>query len=832
MKAIATSIHIPIAVALGLCSALAAWSQPAGNPPSHVPRGFVQVPERSQFNRLPPNVRKRLRLAANPGFGAVQTAAETGHVSAGDVLYSFEGNAPKGDFPYGGLIRDEDGNLYGATSGGGTGYADAGVVYKVDPRGRESVLYSFTGGADGSGPTGTLLRDRAGELYGATQSGGARGAGVVYKVSPSGRETVLYSFSGPDGDNPFAGLISDGAGNLYGITLLGGSAGAGVAFKLDPSGNETVLHSFTGGADGAYPTGALIRDSAGNLYGTANGGGNLSACGGFGCGLVFKLDSSGNETILYTFTGATDGAYPSGSVTLDTDGNLYGTTDGGGDLNACFGGGCGVVFKIDTKGNETALYAFAGTADGNFPNGGLILDGNGNLYGTTNTGGDLSGCFGAGCGVIFKVDRFGNQIVLHTFHSNPDGANPNGNLIRDTGGNLYGTAGDGGALNFGVVYKLDGAGKETMLYSFPSSPRGSTPFAGVIRGGNGELYGTAFDGGLDDSGVVYKVDAQGKETILYTFTGGADGGFPDSVIRDDEGNLYGTAGSGGDLSGCNNPYGCGLVYKLDSQGNQTVLYTFTGGSDGAYPYGSLVRDAGGNLYGTAGGGAANWGVVYKLSPAGQETVLHTFTGGLDGGLPFGSLVRDSGGNLYGTTTFGGAGTGFPAGVIFKLDPSGKETVLHNFQCYDPTNGCQPHAGLVRDDAGNFYGTTFFGGGPLDSGVVFKLDTTGKFTVLHTFACGSEVASPCGPDGGNPYDGVIRDSAGNLYGTTSAGGDASQGIAYKLDPAGNETVLHSFTGGADGGQPSSGLLDIDGYLYGTAPRGGNNGGGVIFKLPAQ
>ena len=433
--------------------------------------------------------------------------------------------------------------------------------------------------------------------------------------------------------------------------------------------------------------------------------------------------------------------------------------------------------------------------------------------------------------MVFKLDTAGNQTVLHTFESNPDGANPNGNLIRDTAGKLYGTAGGGGTLNFGVVYALDATGKETMLYSFASAPRGSTPFTGVIRSDDGDLYGAAFDGGIDDWGVVYKLDAQGKQTVLYTFTGGADGGFPGSVIRDDEGNLYGTAGNGGNLSDCNGS-GCGVVYKLDPWGNQTVLYRFTGMADGAVPYGGLVRDAAGNLYGTAGGGAANWGVVYKVSPAGQETVLYTFTGGLDGGLPFGSLVRDSAGNLYGTATFGGAGTGFPAGVIFKLDPSGHETVLHNFQCYDPTNGCQPHAGLVRDEAGNLYGTTFFGGGPLDAGVVFKLDPTGTFTVLHTFTCGAGAPSTCGADGGNPYDGVIRDSAGNLYGTTSAGGNASQGIAYKLDPAGNETVLHSFTGRADGGQPFSGLIDADGYLYGTAPRGGNNGGGVIFRLPTQ
>jgi uncharacterized repeat protein (TIGR03803 family) len=804
----------------------------------HVPQGYVPAPEQTRPNYLPPNLQNRLQLRrpAHLAAGAVQTDAAALPAPAERVLYSFEGPSPKGSLPNGGVIRDEDGNLYGTALEGGTGYADAGVVYKVSPRGGLSALYSFSGGADGSGPIGNLIRDRAGNLYGVTEGGGTGNAGVVYKLDPAGHQTVIYSFTGAaDGNNPFGGLVRDVVGNLYGTTLFGGTAGAGVVFKLDPSGAETVLHAFTGGPDGAVPVGGLTLDSADNLYGTANSGGDSSACGGSGCGVVFKLDKSGNETALYTFTGGTDGANPFGSLALDSGGNVYGATNAGGDLSACGGSGCGVVFKLDKSGNETALYAFTGGVDGSTPYNGVVRDESGNLYGTASVGGDLSTCGGAGCGLVFKVSKSGKQTVLHTFEAGADGSGPFAGVILDEAENLYGTTQGGGPVNFGVVYTLDRTGKETMVYPFPSSLAGSTPYAGVIRGDDGDLYGTTFDGGADDVGVVYRLESSGDENLLYTFTGGADGGFPDSVIRDEAGNLYGTAESGGDLSGCNGR-GCGVVYKLDPSGNQTVLYGFTGGADGSIPNGSLVRDEAGNLYGTAGGGAANWGVVYKVAPSGKETVLYTFSGGffgLDGAFPNRGLVRDAAGNLYGTTTFGGTGTGASAGVLFRVDPSGHETVLHNFQCYDPNNGCQPHAGLISDAAGNLYGTTFFGGGPLDSGVVFKLDKSGNFTVLHMFTCGSEVPAPCGPDGGNPYDGVVRDAAGNLYGTTFSGGNTSRGIAYKLDPAGNEIVLHSFTGEADGAQPFAGLfLDAAGSLYGTAPYAGKNGGGVVLKIPSH
>jgi len=233
----------------------------------------------------------------------------------------------------------------------------------------------------------------------------------VYKVNPAGNETVLYAFDGvgPNEDpNSYGPLVRDEAGNLYGTTsgLTQISYGLSVLFKVDPAGNETILHTFTGVADdvGGISFG-LIRDEAGNFYGTDYEGGLCIP----GCGVVFKVDPAGNETVLYSFTGGADGSYPLGLV-RDRAGNLYGTTYAGGNLTAseCVGFGCGVVFKLDPAGNETVLYAFTGAADGGYPGAGVVLDERGNLYGTTENGGDFGPSLCAnnyGCGVVFKLTR-------------------------------------------------------------------------------------------------------------------------------------------------------------------------------------------------------------------------------------------------------------------------------------------------------------------------------------------------------------------------------------------------------------------------------------------
>src|SRR5579863_2366927 len=233
--------------------------------------------------------------------------------------------------------------------------------------------------------------------------------------------TVLHGFTGLVADGLFplySGVVRDAAGNLYGATFEGGAQGRGTVFKLDRFGRETALHSFAGGTDGAYPTGGLIRDGAGNLYGSTEQGGDTSC----NCGTVFKVDAAGSEIVLYAFTGGTDGAGPYAStLSRDTAGNLYGTTQGGGSTSC----NCGTVFKVDAAGKESVLHAFEGGMDGEFPQGAVIRDAAGNLYGTTYQGGDLS----CNCGSVFKLDAAGNETVLYAFTGGNDGANPAAGVI-------------------------------------------------------------------------------------------------------------------------------------------------------------------------------------------------------------------------------------------------------------------------------------------------------------------------------------------------------------------------------------------------------------------
>ena len=361
------------------------------------------------------------------------------------------------------------------------------------------------------------------------------------------------------------------------------------------------------------------------------------------------------------------------------------------------------------------LYRFTGGADGSNSYGGLIADAEGNLYGTTAWGGSSYCESGLGCGTVFKLDRAGKETVVYSFTGGTDGATPYAGLISDAEGNLYGTTAYGGSSNYGTVFRLDATGKQTVLHSFNGAD-GAGVYAGLIRDAERNLYGTTFSGGEFGMGTVFKLDAAGNETVLHSFKG-ADGENPYAdLIRDAKGNLYGTTENGG-------ASGYGTVFKLDAAGNETVLHSFKG-ADGEYPTAPLIRDAEGNLYGTTGaGGASNWGTVFKLDAAGNETVLHSFNFA-DGGDPFGGrLIRDARGNLYGTTAQGGVSYN---GTVFKLDPTGDLTVLYSFT--GRRDGGILCAGLIRDAEGNFYSTTFGGGVPggfggYGKGTIFKIKIT-------------------------------------------------------------------------------------------------------------
>lgn len=381
-----------------------------------------------------------LALALVLVFGAVTT--QSARAQTFTTRYNFTGSTD-GGWPYASLIRDTAGNLYGATEVGGV--SGAGTVFKVSKNGTEKVLYSFTGGADGANPFAELLRDTAGNLYGTTANGGASGLGTVFKVSKTGKETVLYSFAGgTDGCYPYGGLLRDQAGNLYGTTEVCGASGVGTVFKLGKAGKETVLHSFAGGtSDGEFPSFTTpLMDKKGNLYGVAEQGGTYNQ------GVVYKLGKSGKFTLLYSFAGGTiDGCNIFGTPAMDSAGNLYGTA------NNCGASHVGMVWKVSPKGKETVLHNFAGGAsDGAEPIAGLIMDAKGNLYGDTYQGGSAS------LGTVYKLNKKGTLTLLHTF-TGPDGDYPYSGLIQDAAGNLYGTtlyggSGQGCRNGCGTVWRI------------------------------------------------------------------------------------------------------------------------------------------------------------------------------------------------------------------------------------------------------------------------------------------------------------------------------------------------------------------------------------------
>ena len=367
--------------------------------------------------------------------------------------------------------------------------------------------------------------------------------------------TVLYTFSGRlDGGNPEAGLTRDKKGNLYGTTYWDGFSPkcCGTAFALDAGGALTSVHQFR--SPGAHPAATMVRDAAGNLYGTTVRGGHRQS------GIIFQWDPTGKLTELYSFLGGQDGnkdgAFPRGNLVRDSSGNLLGTTSQGGEMTGCSGNfGCGTIFKLDTFTHETVLHIFTGGSDGGIPLGGLMQDGAGNLYGTASVG-------GSGAGTVFKVDSNGVFSVLYTFTGEADGGSPEAGLIIDAAGNLYGTTAKGGAHGVGTVFKLNTSGSESVLHSFKNFPKdGAEPVAALVQDAAGNLYGTTKKGGAFRGGAVFKLTSTGKEYILYSFTGGADGRVPVSeLVRDGAGNLYGTAENGG-VDTCGE-LGCGVIFKI------------------------------------------------------------------------------------------------------------------------------------------------------------------------------------------------------------------------------------------------------------------------------
>jgi uncharacterized repeat protein (TIGR03803 family) len=395
------------------------------------------------------------------------------------TLYSFAGGSDGGN-PFASLISDGQGNLYGTAQG----FQSNGTVFELSPAAGGgwtlTTLYTFQGGSDGAAPIANLVFDGHGNLFGTTVAGGGgngsgchlNGCGTVFELSPDGsggwHKTEVHQFQGgPDGQNPSTFLIFDRAGNMYGTTDSGGgpcnssSIGCGIVFEFSPVAGggwkETIVHRFGRGTDGNNPIGGLVFDASGNLYGTTYKGGLINTACPFGCGIVYELSPAAGggwtEKGLHAFAGSSDGASPLSGLTFDRAGNLYGTTFAAGAH------GNGLVYRLVPNASggwtEQVLYSFLGHPDGAIPEAGVVLDAAGNLYGTTPAGG--ASC---GCGTVFKLtpanSGFWTFTLLYSFTGGNDGRepNPNGPLVLDSTGKLFGITNTKGSGLKGTAFEL------------------------------------------------------------------------------------------------------------------------------------------------------------------------------------------------------------------------------------------------------------------------------------------------------------------------------------------------------------------------------------------
>jgi uncharacterized repeat protein (TIGR03803 family) len=733
-------------------------------------------------------------------------------------LYSFPKGAVK---PQTSLVLGTDGNFYGTTPGGGT--SDSGAVFRVSPTGEEATLYNFSGGTDGLTPGTALIQGSDGNFYGTTKFGGqlggpndpqGAGLGTIFKITPAGVLTTLHNFVGgnDDGSRPQGALLQGDDGNYYGTTAAGGPDDRGTVFRMTPAGALTILYSFTLAqfSNGYNPTAALVKGADGNYYGTTtSGGANFR-------GAVFKMTPAGVVSLFYSFddTNPDGGTFPDGPLVLGSDGNFYGTTPKGGNNNygtayqltssgvyttlhsfsaglnpdgggpegaliegapgdfygtASFGGanGGGVVFKITSAGVFTPLYSFSAqeSGDGQIPLGALIAAGDGNFYGTTSQGA-LGGDVAAfrGNGTVFKISPAGVLTTVHQFAPAPYGGTPHAGLIQVADGNFYGTS-FGGASDVGAIFKITPAGNYTTLYSFTGDPDGNGPEAALAEGSGGNFYGTTYQGGANDDGTLFKITPSGAFTLLHTFALDPDGAGPKAPLaRGSDGSLYGVASRGG-ADGDND----GTAFKVTSDGTFVPLHTFLP-AEGSFPVAALLQGADGNFYGTSEFGGANTiGNVFEMSPSGAVTNLYSFAGTADGAAPAAALVQGSDGAFYGTTTVGGTQNN---GTIFKITAAGDLTILYRFAGGD--DGSSPQAPLVLASDGNFYGTTESGGAN-SAGTIFMVTPAGTLTTLYAF--------PQPGDGASPLAGLIQGRDGSFYGTTSVGGGNGFGTIFKLEVSG-------------------------------------------------
>ena len=629
-----------------------------------------------------------------------------------ELLYSFAGQTD-GAIPLGGLLMGQDGMLYGTASAGGL-YGD-GTLFRIDPNLPASsfqVVHPFnrSDANNGAMPFAGLIQGSDGTVYGTTWIGGPGQNGIVFSMAPDGTAfKVLYGFAqtgqpDDDGPHPCSGLVLGSNGLLYGTTTPGGGMASTeyhTVFKLNPAGTGFgTVYTFNGNSDGTFAAGGLHQGADSALYGTTYAGGPN------GYGTVFRLTTDGSFSVVHAFGppwGADHG------VVQASDGNLYGTAGSPDTL--------GTIFAVSPAGaNFHLIHSFVIT-EGASPAGGMILGIDGALYGTTLEGGNTGA---ADFGAVFKMNLDGTgSSVLHSFDY-ATGASPIAALVQGSDGTLYGTTAEGGPggppFNGGTVFELKSDGTFQMLHGF-TGPDGSLNLANspLLLGADGSLYGASMAGSTS-LGEIYRLTPDHGFAALYEFSYSGVQGYPGSIIWGPNNLLYG-------MTQYDQNFYAGSVFSLPANQSvqPTILHQFNPVTDGGQPRGPLVLGSDGALYGTTTlvgdlgtGNVQRTGTIFKLQQNGTGfLVLYTFTGGNDGAEPQ-TLMQGRDGVLYGTTYFGGANN---LGVLFKIQPDGTGfAVLHSF---DASTGAYPSGPLLQTVDGNLFGVAW-SGGPKGGGVAYRL----------------------------------------------------------------------------------------------------------------
>jgi uncharacterized repeat protein (TIGR03803 family) len=757
--------------------------------------GRGHIAGKSRHRRAKLNTTARAALAATYHAEALERRVLLSGLA---TVASFE-EFPFGANPTSTLAADGNGNLYGTAQNGGA-YNDGTVFEWAKATNSISLVANFNG-ANGRNPFAGVTFDTNGNIYGTTTYGGASNDGTVFEIlAGSNTITTLGSFNGANGANPYAGVWVDGAGNVYGAAVQGGAQNDGTFFEIVAgSGMITPLVTFNG-TNGSNPNTAPVPDGQGNLYGTASSGGV------YGDGEVYEIAAGANMLrSIISFNGA-DGGVPFGGIVMDKNGNIYGTT-----TQAGFNGG--EIYEIAAGRNViTVLTVFDPDILGN-PEGTLLIDGAGNLYGTATQAGYYDD------GAVFELASGSNSVTLVASESGLTGLASAAGLVMDGSGNLYGTAPNGGstapAFNYngseGAIFEIaQGSNSITDLYAFGNQDLWDADRP-LIADSNGNIYGITEYGGTNAAGTVFEVAAgTNAVTPLVSFPEQSPELVYPSTTLDDSGNIFGTTLLGN------------TVFEIAKGSDSITTLANFGSSPGGlqspgFDPDNIALDGHGNIFGIDEElGPGNGGAVWELAHGSNIiTLVAPFNGDRsgDGPGPTG-IVVDPAGNIYGATIYGGDG-----GTIFEV-ADGANTIT-TVATFNNTDGNGPSR-IVMDGNGNIFGATTWGG-QYNDGTIFEL-VAGSTTIL-------TLASFNGVDGANPDAGVVLDAAGNIFGTTTAGGGFLDGTVFELPHGSNKLTTLATFNGVNGADAATGVtIDPNGNLFGTTLSGGQFDNGNIFELP--